>query len=166
MATAFDLTSASVSSLEAAKWKKVKIIWPSLISGYSSGRGSFTLSIMCASEKIFFTLSTSFAPALEYSSSAIPLPRPAPFSTSTVCPFFTSSSAPTGMRATLYSSTFVSFGTPAIILTFLNSQSFRQGSSPVPTNKDQQMGGQPFGSLHFPQADNNQIHRTPRMDNL
>src|ERR1700674_3732086 len=45
----------------------------------------------------------------------MPLPRPAPFSTSTVCPRAVSAAAPPGTRPTRYSRVLISFGQPMII---------------------------------------------------
>src|SRR5258708_34055743 len=69
---------------------------------------------------------TTLAPAAESSASAIPLPCPAPASMSTVCPAAVSSSAPTGKRATRYSSDLISLGNPTIIPSSL-SDSDRPG---------------------------------------
>src|SRR5450830_1506615 len=56
------------------------------------------------------------APARRYSSSTKPLPTPAPVSTSNLCSLLTSSSTPPGVAATLYSLSFISLGTPMIIV--------------------------------------------------
>src|SRR5260370_3500946 len=45
----------------------------------------------------------------------MPLPRPAPFSTSTVCPRPVNAAAPPGTRPTRYSRVLISFGQPMII---------------------------------------------------
>src|SRR4051812_27905233 len=58
---------------------------------------------------------TISAPVASYRSSVIPLPCPAPAWISTRWPARRSSSAPTGRRATRYSSDFTSRGTPTIM---------------------------------------------------
>src|SRR6266545_6453370 len=52
------------------------------------------------------------APAPSYAKSATALPSPAPVSTTTSWPRWTSSRAPAGVKATRYSSVLISFGTP------------------------------------------------------
>src|SRR3954463_9133535 len=49
----------------------------------------------------------------------MPLPRPAPRSTSTLLPTRRNSSAPTGKSATRYSCDLISFGTPTIMILIL-----------------------------------------------
>src|SRR5258708_20309420 len=55
------------------------------------------------------------APTWWEAASLMTLPRPAPFSTSTVCPRPVNAAAPPGTRPTRYSRVLISFGQPMII---------------------------------------------------
>ena len=66
-------------SRSAAKWRYVNRTCPERKSFRSLGSGSFTFTIMSASEKIASGPSWSVAPAAVYSASESPEPMPAPF---------------------------------------------------------------------------------------
>ncbi len=80
--------------------------------GHSTSIGSFTFMIISARCHTSSAVARICAPAATYVSSANPLPMPAPCSSSTVCPWLTSASAPAGASATRFSFVLISFGTP------------------------------------------------------
>src|SRR5256885_16444799 len=84
--------------------------------GHSGSIGSFTLTTISALAHTSAALGTSVPPATRYASSANPEPRPAPCSTSTLCPSPTSDSTPAGTSATRFSAVLISLGTPTIML--------------------------------------------------
>src|SRR6185503_9076456 len=84
---------------------------PSRRRPYSGAIGSLTLSRSSESAHTSSTLAMR-APAPSYAESGNALPSPAPVSTSTSCPFCTSSRAPAGVSATRYSSVLISLATP------------------------------------------------------
>ena len=75
------------------------------------GSGSFTFTIRSARSHTSFAVATTWAPACVYSSSAIPLPFPAPRSSRTVWPAWVSSRTAAGTIATRFSWALVSRGT-------------------------------------------------------
>ncbi len=90
----------------------MKTISPSRKCLISCGCGSFTFTIRSDWSNTSSAVSTSVAPTAAYASSANPLPLPASRWIRTWCPARTSTSAPTGIIATRYSSALTSFGTP------------------------------------------------------
>ncbi len=90
-------------------------VCPARMCGHSSGSGSLTLTIISARFHTSAVDATISAPLAAYISSVIPLPTPAPDSTSTLCPARVNSSTPLGVMATRYSSDLISFGTPTIM---------------------------------------------------
>src|SRR5688572_24401646 len=84
--------------------------------GHSCAIGSFTFMIMSARFQTSAAVSTICAPKLVYRLSSKPLPAPAFFSTSTVCPALTSASAPPGTSAMRFSFVLISLGTPMIMI--------------------------------------------------
>src|SRR6266545_4354134 len=97
-------------------------IWPSWRRAYSSGMGSLTLRIISACRQTWSAVSIMSAPARSYRCSYSDEPSPAPFWTRTRCPAWVSSRAPSGVRATRYSLSLTSLGTPMI-----NDRSSSQG---------------------------------------
>src|SRR6266511_3040861 len=89
-------------------------IWPSWRRAYSSGMGSLTLRIISACRQTWSAVSIMSAPARSYRCSYSDEPSPAPFWTRTRCPAWVSSRAPSGVRATRYSLSLTSLGTPTI----------------------------------------------------
>src|SRR2546430_10875348 len=85
--------------------------------------GSFTLTIISARAQTSVDFSIILAPATSYAASAIPLPRPAPFSISTWCPRPVSAATPPGTRPTRYSRILISFGRSEEHTSELQSQS-------------------------------------------
>src|SRR5581483_54647 len=83
--------------------------------GHSSGNGSLTFTTMSDRVQIAVPSLTISAPCWAYCSSLMPDPDPAPVSISTACPPRVSSSTPTGVMATRYSSVLTSLGTPTIM---------------------------------------------------
>src|SRR3954463_5350524 len=74
--------------------------------------GSLTLQTTSPRSHTSAALSTISAPARRYSSSVMAAPTPAPVSTTTTEPRWTSSDTPSGVTDTRYSLTLVSLGTP------------------------------------------------------
>src|SRR5262245_40936546 len=81
---------------------------------YSDGTGSLTLRIMSAASHTSRAEGTNSAPARAYRSDDSDDPAPASCSTTTRCPAAVSSRAPSGVRATRYSLSLTSLGTPTI----------------------------------------------------
>src|SRR5581483_4060853 len=71
--------------------------------------------IISLSSNSFVFDGTICAPADLYSSSVMPDPRPAPFSTNTLCPSRSSALTPPGTRPTRCSRFLISFGQPILI---------------------------------------------------
>src|SRR5262245_31676859 len=111
MAVTPESTSARVSGSSAAMCRYVKRVRPGRRRGYSDAIGSFTLSRSSARSQTSSTEPIA-APARSYASSGNALPSPAPASTRTSWPRWTSSSAPAGVSATRYSCGLISLATP------------------------------------------------------
>ena len=85
---------------------------PSRSRPNSAACGSFTLQMTSPRSHTSSGVAAIWAPARRYSSSVMADSDPAPAWTTTVTPWWTSSDTPSGVRATRYSLTFVSLGTP------------------------------------------------------
>jgi hypothetical protein len=78
--------------------------------------GSLTFMTMSARDQTSSASLMISAPAMEYSSSVMPEPSPAPRSTSTVWPLLRNSWTPAAVMATRNSLFLISLGTPMIIV--------------------------------------------------
>ena len=103
-----------VSFSSAARCRNVNSTWSARNRSYSSGWGSLTFTMSSAWANTASASGRISPPTAAYCSSAIAEPSPAPVSTTTRCPAWISSRAPSGVAATRYSWFLTSFGIPTI----------------------------------------------------